>query len=153
MAIKKQLNSKRDELSEAANDWIRQFLKVLELNLLEEGQDLASDDVGHFGLATVRAVKRTLLDAGFTSEEIVNLIGRVELEGLEAVATFEWNSELNKRRFELIDKDIQGTLSRAEQIELAGLTQLMREQIDSDENLPLEGARKLHQLLSDIHST
>ncbi len=55
---------------------------------------------------------------------------------------------MNKRRFELIDGDIQGTLSRAEQIELAGLTQLMREHVDSEVNLPLEGARKLHRLLS-----
>lgn len=30
---------------------------------------------------------------------------------------------------ELIDCDIQGTLSAAQQIELAGLTQLMREQV------------------------
>jgi hypothetical protein len=93
-----------------------------------------------------------LFDSGIDDDEIVNLFGRVALEDTNAPTELEWNAELNKRRFELIDKDIQGTLNRAEQIELAGLTQLMREQVDSEVNLPLEGARKLHRLLSGFDS-
>jgi hypothetical protein len=38
----------------------------------------------------------------------------------------EWNDAKNGRRCELIDKDIQGTLSAAERRELESLTQGMR---------------------------
>jgi hypothetical protein len=63
-----------------------------------------------------------------------------------------WNAELNKRRFELIDGDLQGTLNQAEKLELASLTQRMRQHTDSKANLPLEGARKLHRLLADFEA-
>ncbi len=151
MAVKKQPESDARELSEAANDWFRQFLKHLELFMVETGQGLPPDtETAACRLAAMRAVKLTLLDSGMGSEEILNLFGRVALEDTNAPAKLEWNAELNKRRFELIDGDIQGTLSRAEQIELASLTQLMREHVDSEVNLPLDGARKLHRLLSDF---
>lgn len=61
-----------------------------------------------------------------------------------------WNSELNSRRFELIDKEIQGTLSIAEQFELESLTNLMRQHVDAEENLPFEGARILHKYLTGL---
>ncbi len=35
-----------------------------------------------------------------------------------------WNAQLNERRFGLIDRDIRGTLSNLEKLELAALTQL-----------------------------
>lgn len=98
----------------------------------------------------MRAVKLTLLESGMDHAEILELFGQVALEVANAPGKLEWNSELNKRRFELIDRDIQGTLSRREEIELAGLTQLMREHIDSEANLPVEGARNLHRLLSQF---
>jgi hypothetical protein len=153
MAVKKQPESGAGELSEAANDWFRQFLKLLELFIVETGQGLPLDaNTTDCRLAAMRAVKLTLLDSGIDDDEIINLFGRVALEDTNAPTKLEWNAELNKRRFELVDGDIQGTLSRAEQIELAGLTQLMREQVDSEVNLPLEGARKLHRLLSGFDS-
>ncbi|MBM4076997.1 MAG: hypothetical protein FJ267_15310 [Planctomycetes bacterium] len=64
----------------------------------------------------------------------------------------EWNAELNKRRFQLIDGEIEGILSQAEQIELAGLTHLMRMHVDSEANLPFEGARKLYGYLAKLES-
>lgn len=100
----------------------------------------------------MRAVKLTLRDSGADEDEIVNLFGRIAIEekgpGKEAM----WNAELNKRRFELIDGDIQGTLSRDEQIELADLTHLMRQHVDSEANLPVDGARKLHRHLAKLAS-
>jgi hypothetical protein len=153
MAVKKQPESGAGELSETANDWFRQFVKLLELFIVETGQGLPSDArATDYRLAAMRAVKLTLVDSGIDDDEIVNLFGRVALEDTNAPTKLEWNTELNKRRFELIDGDIQGTLSQAEQIELAGLTQLMREQVDSEVNLPLEGARKLHRHLSGFDS-
>jgi hypothetical protein len=61
-----------------------------------------------------------------------------------------WNSALNKRRFELIDMGIQGTLGPAERAELEGLTKIMREQLESELNLPMEGARALHRKLLEL---
>ena len=153
MAVKKQPESGAGELSENANDWFRQFLKLLEISLAETGQGLPPDaQPRDYGLAALRAVRITLVDSGVDDDEIVNLFGRVVMETANTPTGLKWNTELNQRRFELIDRDIQGTLSRAEQIELAGLTQLMRQQVDSEVSLPLEGARKLHRLLSGFDS-
>ncbi|MEO8493514.1 MAG: hypothetical protein ABI614_00480 [Planctomycetota bacterium] len=153
MAVKKQPDSDAGELSEAVNDWLRQFLKHLELFMVQTGQDLRPDSgSADYRLAAMRAVKLTLLDSDMDDEEIRNLLGRVAIEDVSTAKPLQWNAELNKRRFELIDRDIQANLSRAEQIELAGLTQLMREHVDSEVNLPFEGARKLHRLLTEMES-
>jgi len=153
MPVKKQPDSNASELHEGANDWFRQFLKHLELFTVETGRRLRSNsDSADYQLAAMRAVKRTLLDAGMDNEGLQNLFGRVAIEGVGASQSIQWNPELNKRRFELIDGDIQRILTPAEQIELAGLTQLMREHVDSEKNLPFEGARKLHRLLTDKDS-
>lgn len=153
MAVKKQPESGAGEISKTANDWFRQFVKLLELFFVETGQGLTPDaKAPDYRLAAMRAVKLTLVESGIDDDEIVDLFGRIALEETNAPKKLEWNTELNKRRFELVDGDIQGTLSRAEQIELAGLTQLMREQVDSEVNLPLKGARKLHRHLSGFDS-
>lgn len=152
MVVKKQPESGAGELSETANDWFRQFLKHLELFIADTGQGLPPDaENADYRLAALHAVRLALVDSGIDDDEILDLFGRVALEGANAPTKLEWNGELNKRRFELIDRDIQGTLSRVEQIELAGLTQLMREHVDSEVNVPLEGARKLHGFLSGLN--
>lgn len=153
MVVKKQPESDFGELSGAANDWFLQFLKHLEIFMAETGQDLHPDsESADYGLAAMRAVKLTLLDAGIAPDEIVNLLGRIAIEETSVPIDPEWNAELNKRRFELIDGEIQGTLNHAEQLELAGLTHLMRQHVDSESNLPSEGARKLHRYLSELNS-
>lgn len=151
MAVKKQRES--DEFSEVANDWYRQFLKMLELTIVETGLRLPSDAThADFRLAAMRAVKLTLLDSGIDEDAVTILFGKVAFEDVMSPGKLVWNAELNKRRFELIDGDIQGTLSRAEQLELAGLTALMRDCTDFEVNLPLEGARKLHLRLSGLEA-
>jgi len=126
MAVKKQPDSGTRELSEAANDWFRQFLKHLEIYMMETGQSLGqeSDSADH-RLAAMHAVKLTLLDTGMNHEELRNLFGLLAMENVNKSQRTQWNRELNRRRFELIDSDIQGTLSPVEQFELASLTQLM----------------------------
>ncbi len=57
---------------------------------------------------------------------------------------------LNQRRFELIDREIQETLAPAERVELTGLTRIMREQLESEANLPMEGAKALHRKLLEL---
>lgn len=153
MAVKKQPDPDAGTLSEGANDWFRQFLKHLEIFLSETGQVLPSNaDSADYSLAAMRAVKMTLLDSGLNNEQILGLFGRMALEHADTSKMSEWTAELNKRRFELIDGDIQGKLSREEQLELAGLTQLMRQHVDSEVNLPFKGAKKLHRYLTDLDS-
>jgi len=58
-----------------------------------------------------------------------------------------WSDELNERRIELIDKDIQGTITTAERGELAELQRQAVAYRDRVAPLPIEGARRLHQQL------
>ena len=53
------------------------------------------------------------------------------------------------RRCELIDKDIEGTITEPEKSELAGLQQRFHEYLDTVAPPPMEGARRLHQQLLD----
>jgi len=153
MAVKKQPDSNASELTETANDWFRQFLKHLEIHMVETGESLgANSDSFDHRLAAMRAVMMTLIDSGTNQEELRKIFGLVAFENAGMSPPLEWNREQNKRRFELIDREIQGTLSPVEQFELASLTQRMREHVDSEANLSFEGARKLHQLLTDMDS-
>lgn len=153
MTVKKQPDPKYATLSEGANDWIRQFLKHLEIYMSETGQGLPSNaTTADYSLAAMRSVKMTLLDSGLNDEQILGLLGQVAFESAISSSTPEWTAELNKRRFELIDGDIQGTLSREEQLELAALTQHMRVHVESEINLPFQGAQKLHCYLTQLGS-
>lgn len=153
MNVKRQPESSAQELYESANDWFRQFLKHVEIFMAATGQALRPDsDAAELRLAALRAVKLTLLDSGADEDEILDLFGRIAIEKRGLANAPVWTTELNKRRFELIDGDIQGTLTQIEQIELAGLTHLMREHVDSDVNIPFAGARQLHQYLVNLES-
>ena len=80
MPVTKQPDSGTGELTEAANDWFRQFLKHLELYLVATGQRLTADsEPADYSLAAMQAVKLTLLDAGMNDEELRDLFGRVAL--------------------------------------------------------------------------
>ena len=59
----------------------------------------------------------TLLDSGLNDEQVLGLFGLVAFEQAILSKRPEWTAELNKRRFELIDGDIQGTLTREEKQE------------------------------------
>ena len=58
-----------------------------------------------------------------------------------------WSDELNERRIELIDKDIQGNITTEERVELAELQRKAVTYRDRVAPLPIEGARRLHQKL------
>lgn len=153
MAVKKQPDSVAGTLPEGANDWFRQFLKHLEIFMTEMGQQLPSNaNSPELALAAMRAVKITLLDSGLDDKQILALFGHVAFENTDSSKSPKWTAELNKRRFELIDGDIQETLTVEERLELVGLTNLMREHVDSENNLPIEGAKKLHRYLTDLGS-
>jgi len=140
----------RSELiSERASEWVRLYVKHFELNFLDMGCSLPPDAGDRdYGIAAIRAMFQTLVDSGIESEAIAETVGRVLLE--QRSRSVEWNSSLNQRRFELIDKEIQDTLTPAERIELAGLTGLMREHLESEANVPMEGVKALHRKLLEL---
>jgi hypothetical protein len=117
MAVKRQPESSAGEISESAHNWFRQRVKHIEINMTETGQVLCLDsEWEEFCLAAMRATKLAVRDAGIPEDEIVNLFGRVILEEKSGGKEVIWNAELNRTRFQLIDGDLQGTLSRAEQL-------------------------------------
>lgn len=76
MAIKKQPKSEEGEIFEVANDWFRQFVKVLEFHIVEIGQGLPPDATpADCRLAVMRAVKLSLLDDGIDDDAITSLFG------------------------------------------------------------------------------
>jgi hypothetical protein len=118
----------------------------LELHLLDASRDLSPHaSVTQSQAATARAILETFIDSGMTFESALELLGQVAVQRRSADVV--WSDALNKRRFELIDKEIQGKLTSAEGIELAGLTSLMRHQVEVEAHLPMTGARALHQKL------
>ncbi|HRA88367.1 MAG TPA: hypothetical protein PK992_09860 [Planctomycetaceae bacterium] len=149
MAVKKQPEPEATIAPSLAHDWFQQFLKHLELHFADRSRQLADQaGIDDYRRATVDAVRLTLTDSGMTVQAIIDLIAQVSIDpmGNEEIP---WSSELNQRRFHLIDLDIQGTITLAEQLELVRLTQMLRQHVDTETNLPMEGSRKLHQFLRD----
>jgi hypothetical protein len=141
-----------EALSEAANDWIRQFTRLFQLQAIEAGRDLAPDaSISESQRATARALLATYFASGMELESALELLGQAAIERRSGVVG--WNDALNQRRFKLIDREIQGLLTPAESIELAGLTKSMRDHVESETNLPMNGARALHQKLLQLKST
>lgn len=141
-----------DSISEPVGDWIRQFVKHFEINFVDASRRLPADaELPAYQHATVQAVFETLLDSGMTVDEVIEMVGQAAIE--RPSGPVQWNAELNQRRFALIDKEIQGTLTPAETVELAGLTRIMREQIDTEAYVPLEGAKALHRKLLQLDGT
>ena len=139
-------------ISADTDDWIRHFIKVFELNVLDASRDLPRDaGVSESQVATARAILATYLDSGMEFESVVELLGCVAVEWRSVEAA--WTDAMNQRRFVLIDRKIEGSLTPAESIELAGLTRIMRDHVESEANLPIEGVRALHRKLLQLEST
>jgi hypothetical protein len=96
MAVKKQPDSGTGELSETVNDWLRQFLKQLELFMVDTGQRLSPiSEPADYHLAAMQAVRLTFLDSGMDDEELRNLFGRVAIENISPAKPLQWNADLN----------------------------------------------------------
>ena len=59
----------------------------------------------------------------------------------------EWTAAKNDRRFYLIDKEIDGSITREEAVELERLQSRMGRWLDKVAPLPLEHVRRLHREL------
>jgi hypothetical protein len=64
--------------------------------------------------------------------------------------TEEWSKTKNARRFYLIDKEIDGTITEEEAIELEKLQSQMGRWLDKVAPLPMEYARQLHSELVEL---
>ncbi len=106
-------------VSAHADDWNRQFIKHLEIHLVDAGRNLPVDlgDV-ELRIAALRAVFETLTDSGMESESALELLGHAAIE--RKAADSSWRAALNQRRFALIDKEIQGTLTPVESVGFRG---------------------------------
>ncbi len=155
MAIKKPPESRppdtATDVAPDADNWIRQFARHLEIHFLDSARRLPADaSASEFQRAATHAVLATFIDSGLELEALFELIGQTAIEYESAGVA--WNETLNRRRFELIDKEIQGTLNQTERIELAGLTKIMRDHTDSESNLPMQGAKVLHRKLLQMET-
>jgi len=142
----------QESISADIDDWIREFIKHLEVYLLDASRALPREaSVSQSQAATARAILETYIDSGMELESALELFGQVAVQRLSGDVA--WSDALNQRRFELIDKEIQGSLTPPESIEFAGLTRMMREHVESETNLPMQGARALHRKLLKLKST
>jgi hypothetical protein len=129
-----------------ARFWSLQWIPVFEQALLAESTHLRKPtDISDLYRMTIRAMLSTLIDSGMSPESFIDLVGHTLSEMSPPEAT--WSAESNRRRLALIDKQIQQSISLAEQLELARLTAQMRAQVDTEINLPLQGARAIHKRL------
>jgi hypothetical protein len=141
----------REAISAVADDWIRLFITHFELHLVNASRDLPSGaSVSESQVATARAILATFIESGMEIESTVELLAQVAAE--RRSIDVDWSDALNQRRLELIDKEIQGSLTATESIELVGLTRCMRDHVDTETNLPMEGARALHRRLLQLES-
>jgi hypothetical protein len=139
-------------ISAAADLWVRQYMRQFERHALEASRELPPDaSLSESQAAMAWAIVATFLDSGMEFESTVELLGQAALSWRSARVA--WSDALNRRRFELIDKDIQGSLTPAERIELAGLTKSLRDHVESEANLPIKGAQAQHAKLLQLQST
>jgi hypothetical protein len=156
MVVKKQpdSSSKTGSIEADSLDWFQQFMKHLEINWSSVSQRIATNnDPSAYRLEVLRAVKLTLKDSGMDESSIQTAFAQVAFESPMQADVTGWTIEQNTRRFELIDRDIQGTLTATEQLELAALTQLMRVQVETANNQPTSGAKALHRFLLESDSS
>lgn len=146
-----QVQQEAGSISSDAADWGRQFVKSLRLEYAHLASELPTDATWpDFQQAMVIAVGRVFDESGATPESIARLWEEVADRLLPVDADPTWSREKNAQRLKLIDKKIQRTLTPEEAVELTRLTKQMRVCCDTEEAIPLEGARQLHRQLLDM---
>lgn len=95
--------------------------------------------------------QRLTAQASATGQDVVHLIqiAVVRFMGDEVGSSMPsaWLPEQQDRRCLLIDRDIAGSITAAELVELAELDRRANEHFDEIAPPPLDGARRLHQKL------
>jgi hypothetical protein len=143
--------SRSESVSADAIDWGSQFVKHLELEYTSVASRLPTEATWEeFRQAMLRAVLATLLEAGSDLDEISQLLHETPPVNHGPDDAAGWTDECNIRRIALIDKMLQQTLSAKEAVELDRLTARLRLHADSEDLVPIEGARRLHKRLLEM---
>ena len=151
--------SKQPKVKDKANSrtlkvdaWTLQFVNHLELHLAAVHHSANGMNLEELQRTTADAVIDTFIESGMTHHDVATLLGHALFERQSPQPLAGWTESLNQRRVELIDKKIQGALTPTEHLELEGLTQIMRDNLDTEETLPMEGAKALHLKLLQLQS-
>lgn len=95
--------------------------------------------------------RRLSQKASETGQDVLQLIhlavGRFVNEDEATPTNREWSEDAERRRRELIDRDIAGTITAEEKAELARLDRLTNEHFDRIAPPPIAGAKRLHERL------
>ncbi len=148
MATKERPKDQAGHIPEGAFNWFRRFLVELNDCLLTEGEKLDDDsEPASYRRSAIRAVVLTLMESGADLEPLRAEFASVLFSAVATNGRPEWTDEMNQRRFDLIDREIQGLLSPVEQMELEALTQALRCHVESENLMPFSGAQALHRRL------
>ena len=129
-----------------AADWLNTFKKHFSIAFQDATSGLANQTANEeLQKAAVVAMMTTLRDSGLSDDQMLVFLS----EAFETVPTtsIEWTPELNKRRIELIDRDLANEISFGERIELARLTNALRTSVHAEGAFPIKGARELYAKL------
>lgn len=150
-SLESQSQQEAESISSDAADWGSEFVKHLELEYADSASELPIDATWpDFQQAMMIALGRVFDESGATPESITQLWEGIADRLVPNDGDAAWSSQKNARRLKLIDKKIQQTITPKEAIELMQLTKQMRVHCDSEEMVPLEGARQLHRRLLDM---
>ncbi len=133
-------------ISADAVERAQKFVYLFKQHFIEICHELRpTGQLSDYDEAMIQAVFKSFADLEVSSHLYATILPQfIGDRGSEGV---EWSDELNRRRFELIDKKYHKSISAAEEAELDRLTQVMREQIDTEANLPISGVEELYRRL------
>jgi hypothetical protein len=110
-------------------------------------------DMNHVNLNTVSDEVRQVILSFNANGTIFELDGRpiacLVPPPTQPDGSGEWTTTKNARRFYLIDREIDGTITTAEKLELQTLEEQFEQFMDRVAPLPVDHARQLHQELMD----
>ena len=133
-----------DSVPTDADAWISDLLQKLELEFLQLAKFTFSrtSDTGDNQRVLLFAIRRILANDGMPE---------AVMQAIFSDPNFGWTEAKNKRRFELIDREVDDTLSHDEALELESLTFQMRYANKPVEDDRVNKARqKLERLKTEI---
>jgi hypothetical protein len=125
------------------------FAALLESEFLRLASHGRSESLDIFREQMMQSFVVAMQETGARPAEIAELL-QVGLSRLLTSDDGQWTDTKNDRRVDLIDASLQRPLSKDEAFELSQLTELMRRHCDTEDAIPMEGARKLHERLMGI---
>ena len=131
-------------ISKSTFDWSVLFDKHFRQAFQDECGELPDNPASQdFQIAATIAFVSTLRESGIKQEDLVDFVGQAIWS--QSNSNSEWTTVKSNRRAELIDKMFLDSITIEERFELGSLTRTMRAVLDTEENLPVSGAKKLYK--------